>query len=121
MYVRVRPDRSFSAVESSYIGLYPLMRDDRERNDKGVIRLIEAAGTPRQLLAAVLWIVPGGASDVAACFQLLRLRSDLTPEEWASALDPRRPKSLFTELARRLSCRSSTLPYEPHRGDCENG
>jgi hypothetical protein len=97
--------RPFSVVETSYIGLYPFVRDDRERNDRAVIPLIEAAGTARQLLAAVPWIVPGGVSDAEACLQLLRLRDELTPEEWRSVLDPRRPTSRFTRLAQRLRWR----------------
>jgi hypothetical protein len=98
--------RPFSVVETSYIGLYPVVRDDPERNDRAVIPLIEAAGTVQQLLAAVPWIVAGGISDAEACLQLLRLRDELTPDEWRSVLDPRRPRSHFTRLARRLHWRA---------------
>jgi hypothetical protein len=99
--------RPFSIVETSYVGLYPFVRDDRERNDRAVTPLIEAAGTARQLLAAVQWIVPDGVSDTEACLQLLRLRDELTSDEWRSVLDPRRPASRFTRLARRLRWRAA--------------
>jgi hypothetical protein len=104
------PVRPFSIVETSYIGLYPFVRDDRELNDRAVTPLVQSAATAQQLLAAVPWIVPGGASDTEACLQLLRLRDELTPDEWRSALDPRRSSSGFTQLARRLHWRAASRP-----------
>ena len=106
MHARVS-SRPFSVLETTYFGLYPFVRDDRERNDRALIPLIEAACTVEQLLAAIPWIIPGGVSDAEACLQLLRLRDELTPDDWRSALDPRRPDSHFTRLARRLYRRSA--------------
>jgi hypothetical protein len=105
MYART-PMRPFSVLETRYISLYPFVRDD-DRNDRAVIHLIEGAGTVQQLLAAIQWIVPGGASDIAACLQLLRLRDEFTRDDWRSALDPRRPGSHFTHLAQRLHWRAT--------------
>jgi hypothetical protein len=106
MYARV-PVRPFSVLETTYISRYPYVRDDAELNDRAVIPMIEAVGTVQQLLAAIQWIVPGGVSDVEACLRLLRLRDELTREDWRSALDPHRPSSNFTQLARRLYWRSA--------------
>jgi hypothetical protein len=87
------------------VDAYPYIRDHDNRNAKAISKLIDAASTPQELLCAVIWILPGGPSDVQACMGLLRLRETMGDADWKAALDPRRPSSLFTRLAHKLKAR----------------
>jgi hypothetical protein len=97
------PVHAYGILQSRFVDAYPYIRDNVDKNNKAACTLIEGASTPQELLSAIIWILPGGPSDVQACLRLLRLRDDMTAADWKAALHPRRPDSLFTRLVRKLN------------------